>query len=92
MADDNLYDEELDQESTVRDGADKAEKESGYESFLAPKSAFPEAAREVGAVHKVKTIRSLDSELELQCVEGDKDEAETTDNAAEETEEDPMYS
>ncbi len=77
MADMDLYDEtELDQESTVRDGADKAEKESSYESFLAPKSAFPEGAREVGAVHRVKTMRSLDAELELQCIEGESEEPE----------------
>ncbi len=83
-----MYDEtELDQEGTVSDSSDKAEKDSGYESFLAPKSAFPESAREVGAVHKVKTMRSLDSELELQCVHGDK-ESDSEPEMTEETNDD----
>ncbi len=85
----DYYDENFDQ--NPNEGSDEKEA-SGYESFLAPKAAFPESAREVGAVHKVKTMRSLDSELELKCVEGEKDEPESEDNAAEETEEDPMYS
>ena len=75
MAED-YYDEELDQESTVRDGADKAEKDAGYESFLAPKSSFAGKDIEVGTVHRVKILRSLDSELELRCVEGESDESE----------------
>ncbi len=86
----DLYDEgtELDQESTVRDGADKAEKDS-YESFLAPKSAF-KGSLEPGTIHRVKVERTLDDEVMLRCVEGGKDESESEDNAAEESDE--MYS
>ncbi len=72
MAED-YYNEELDQESTVAEGADKAE-EDAYETFLAPKSAFAGKDLEVGTVHRVKIVRSLDSELELRCIEGDGEE------------------
>ncbi len=93
MADDmDLYDEgtELDQEGTVRDGADKAEKNS-YESFLGPKSAFAGKDISVGAIHRVKFDRILDSEIEMHCISGKgSDEPESADNTSEET--DDMYS
>lgn len=86
----DYYDEELDQESTVRDGADKADKDSGYESFLAPKSAFAGKSLEVGDVHRVRVERLLDSEVQLVCLKsGGKDEPESEDNATEESDE--MY-
>ncbi len=87
MAD--MYDQtELDQEKTVSDGADKAEKDSGYESFLAPKSAF-KGSLEPGTIHRVKVERTLDDEVMLRCIEGGKDEPESDDNTAEES--DDMY-
>jgi hypothetical protein len=63
--------------------------ETGYQSFLAPKTAFPEDVREVGSVHRVKTVRVLPDELELQCLGKGGDESEATDNAQEE--QDEMY-
>lgn len=89
MANDmDMYDEgtDLDQESNVRDGADKAEKDSEYESFLAPKSAF-KGDISPGTIHRVKIERALDSELQLRCLGVSKDEPESDDNSAEESDE-----
>ncbi len=64
----DMYDEgaELDQERTVKDGAD----EEKAESFLGPKSAFgPNPA--VGATHKVKIEAILDTEVQLSVLDSE---------------------
>ncbi len=88
--DSDYYDEELDQEGNMA-AADKEKEDAGYESFLAPKSAF-KGDISPGTVHRVKIERALDEELQLRCLGVSKDEPESEDNATEETEEDPMYS
>ena len=68
---DSYYDEDLHDQDPRPDsmGEGGGEKEDvGYKTFLAPKTAFPEGVREVGAVHRVKTLRVLPDELELQCL------------------------
>lgn len=57
-----------------RESDDSKEDKKEYKSFLAPKDSFPDEAKKVGSVHKVRTERALDAELELKCVEHDDDE------------------
>ncbi len=89
MADDqemyDNYDQNPAGENPRAPGADTTDKEDGgaYESFLAPKSAF-KGDISPGTVHRVRIERALDTELELKCIEGTEDEAETTDNPQEE--------
>ncbi len=66
---DDPYDEgtELDQEQTVKDGADD---ETKPEAFLAPKSAFGQNPV-VGATHKVKIEAILDTEVQLSVVDSE---------------------
>lgn len=87
MAD--MYDEgtDLDQEGNIA-AADKEKEDTGYESFLAPKSAF-KGDISPGTIHRVRIERALDEELELKCIEGTKDEPENEDNTQEESDE--MY-
>jgi hypothetical protein len=72
------------------ESSDQTDKENGgYESFLAPKSAF-KGDISPGTVHRVKIERALDEELQLRCIEGEKDEPERKDNPQEE-ESESMY-
>ncbi len=93
MADDmyDSYDQDPRPDSVAPDKNNSADDEDkDYQSFLAPKSAFAGKDISVGAVHRVKFDRILESEIEMHCVKGkSKDEPESEDNATEERDE--MY-
>lgn len=83
MSDDDMYDN-YDQNPNEDSGKSSKEKEDdGYETFLAPKSAF-KGDLSPGTVHRVRIERALDTELELKCLGVGKDEPEKTDNSQEE--------
>jgi hypothetical protein len=73
----DYYDEDLhDQDPRESSDDSSKEKDDGYETFLAPKSAFRGKEVEVGDVHRVRIERVLDSELELRCLKpADKEKA-----------------
>ncbi len=89
--DEDLYDQDPRPDSVAPDKNNSADDEDeGYQTFLAPKAAFQGKDLDVGAVHRVKIERVLDSEIELRCIQGKgKDEPESEDNAQEENDE--MY-
>jgi len=64
----DYYDEPM-TDQDPRESDDSSDKEeSGYETFLAPKSAFAGKDIGVGDVHRVRIERVLDDELELRCL------------------------
>jgi hypothetical protein len=81
MSDDDLYDQ--DPREASNESSSKEKDDEGYETFLAPKSAF-KGDISVGTVHRVRIERALDEELELKCLGVGKDEPEKTDNTREE--------
>ncbi len=84
--DEDLYDQDPRPDSVAPDKNNSSDdEEKDYQSFLAPKSAFAGKDISVGAVHRVKFDRILESEIEMHCVKGKgKDEPESEDNATEE--------
>ena len=67
MSDDDLYDN-YDQNPNEDSDESSDKEDSGYETFLAPKSAFAGKDIGVGDVHRVRIERVLDDELELRCL------------------------
>ncbi len=86
---DDPYDEgtELDQEQTVKDGGDTKEKTG--ESFLAPKSAFPDDI-EVGSTHTVTVEAIHQDEVQLVC-SPDEPEAEPQPQQQTSTDDQGLY-
>lgn len=88
---DDYYDNDMGENprSVAEDGGAKEKEDTGYETFLAPKSAF-KGDISPGTIHRVKIERALDEELEIRCLGVSKDEPETEDNPQEE-ESESMY-
>lgn len=81
MAED-YFDE--DGEEKPRERSSDSEKDSDYgQTFLGPKAAFAGKNLEVGAVHKVRIERILDSEIELRCIKSKSKDDEPKSNSDE---------
>jgi len=68
MSDDDLYDNYDQNPNEDSDESSDEKDDSGYETFLAPKSAFAGKDIGVGDVHRVRIERVMDDELELRCL------------------------